>query len=83
MLRPGECADLGRRTCSAVIHAVEGQGSAEIDGVSFDWERHDTLAVPPHAPGLLQNGSGTRPAFLFVVDDAPLHRKLRIYREYA
>ena len=83
LLRPGECAELGRRTCSAVIHAVEGQGSAEIDGVSFDWERHDTLAVPPHAPGLLQNGSGTRPAFLFVVDDAPLHRKLRIYREYA
>jgi gentisate 1,2-dioxygenase len=82
MLRPGESADLGRRTCSAVIHAVEGHGSSEVDGSSFDWDLHDTMAIPPHAPCTLQNGSATRPAFLFIVDDAPLHRKLAIYREY-
>ena len=82
MLRPGENADLGRRTCSAVTHVVEGHGSCEIDDSDFDWNPHDMTVIPPHASCTLRNHSSSSPAFLFIVDDAPLHRKLGFYREY-
>ena len=82
MLRPGESADLGRRTCSAVTHVVEGHGSSEIDDSDFDWYPHDMTVIPPHASCTLRNHSSSSPAFLFIVDDAPLHRKLGFYREY-
>ena len=42
-------------------------------------ETADTLAAPTHADVLLANASGVAPAHLFVVDDAPLQRKLGIY----
>ena len=82
MLRPGENADLGRRTCSAVTHVVEGHGSCEIDDSDFDWNPHDMTVIPPHASCTLRNHSSSSPAFLFIVDDAPMHRKLGFYREY-
>ena len=82
MLRPGENADLGRRTCSAVTHVIEGHGSSEIDDSDFDWNPHDMTVIPPHASCTLRNHSSSSPAFLFIVDDAPLHRKLGFYREY-
>ena len=80
MLRPGENADLGRRTCSAVTHGIEGHGSSEIDDSDFDWNPHDMTVIPPHASCTLRNHSSSSPAFLFIVDDAPLHRKLGFYR---
>ena len=82
MLRPGEECKLPRRSASAVLHAVEGRGHAEIDAASFAWREHDTLAVPTHASLTIANGSATRPAFLFMVDDAPLQRRIHIYQEF-
>jgi gentisate 1,2-dioxygenase len=78
-LRPGEELRLPRRSSSAVMHVVEGEGSAVIDGAEHRYSQTDTLAVPTHADVRLGNASGTAPAFLFVVDDAPLQRKLGIY----
>ena len=40
-------------------------------------------AFPTHADLMLINASGTSPAYLFVVDDAPLQRKLGIYEVHA
>jgi len=82
MLRPGEVCKLPRRSAAAVLHAVEGRGDAEIDGVSFAWREHDTLAVPTHASLAIANGSAKRPSFLFMVDDAPLQRRIHIYQEF-
>ena len=82
MLRPGESAQINRRTCSAVIHAIEGSGQCSIEDRQFDWKKNDTLSVPPHDLCQLVNGSSSDPAFLFLVDDEPMHRKLGIYREY-
>jgi len=82
MLRPGESADLGRRTCSAVTHVIEGVGSSEIDDSAFSWNPRDITVIPPHASCTLHNQSSSKPAFLLIVDDAPLHRKLGFYREY-
>jgi gentisate 1,2-dioxygenase len=82
MLRPGEECRLRRRSASSVLHIVEGEGSAAIDGKCLRFEPADTVACPTHAEVTLANGSGTRPAFLFVVDDAPLQRKLGIYEQF-
>jgi gentisate 1,2-dioxygenase len=82
MLRPGEEVLLPRRSASGLLKVVEGRGQADIDGQGFDWEQHDIMAVPTHSPVKLANRSNSQPAYLFIVDDAPLHRKLGIYEEY-
>lgn len=83
MLRPGQTARLSRRSASAVLHVVEGQGQAEIDGITLDWSEADTIAVPTHAHIAITNSSTSAPAFLFMVDDAPMQRKLGFYEEFA
>ena len=39
----------------------------------------DTACVPGYTGVTLHNASATEPAFLFVADEAPLHRKLGVY----
>lgn len=82
MLRPGEELRTKRRSSSAVLHVVEGAGRAAIDGVEFAFERADTIAVPTHARVQLANASSQRPAILFVVDDAPLQRRMAIHQVF-
>lgn len=81
MLRPGESLRLPRRSCSQVFHVVEGTGESAVNGVDYRWEQADVIATPAHARMELSNSSDSQPAFLFLVDDAPLHRKLKIYME--
>ena len=82
MLRAGEAVRLRRCSASAVLHAVEGSGTALVDGVTLPFGEADTIAVPTHAEVRLANASGRAPAFLFIVDDAPLQRKLGFYEEF-
>ena len=82
MLRPGAEVKLPRRSCSTVLNAIEGNGVSEINGQDFKWAEHDITAIPPHAQVQIQNSSSDKPAYLFMVDDAPLHRKLKIYQEF-
>lgn len=82
MLRPGEEIQMVRRSSSAAFHVVEGEGSAVIDGSKVSFVESDTFAAPTHATITLRNGSSKEPAFLFLVDDAPLHRKLGFYEEF-
>lgn len=82
MLRPGEEIHLAKRSASAVMHGVEGAGTAEIDDISHSFVEADTIAVPTHAEVTLSNASGKEPAYVFMVDDAPLHRKLGIYEVF-
>jgi len=82
MLRPGETLRLPRRSASAVLHVIEGSGTALVDGTTLAFEEADTMAVPTHARMVLANGSSRVPAFVFMVDDAPLQRKLRIYQVF-
>lgn len=79
MLRPGELARLQKRSASAVVHIVDGAADIEVDGVSFSVTEADTFAIPTHAKVSMSNRSSAKPAFAFVVDDAPLQRKLGIY----
>lgn len=82
MLRPGEELRLPRRSASALIHVIEGEGEAEIDGETLVFAEADSIAVPTHADVGLANRSVGRPAFLFVIDDAPMQRKLGFYEEF-
>jgi gentisate 1,2-dioxygenase len=79
MLRPGETVTIPRRSASAVFHVVEGAGTAITGGVEHAFEEADTVAVPTHAVVRLVNASAREPAFLFMVDDAPLQRKLGFF----
>lgn len=83
MLRPGERVAMPRRSASAVVHVVSGTGRATIDAATHNFTEADTMAVPTHARVTLENGSADEPAYLFMVDDAPLHRKLGIYEVFA
>jgi gentisate 1,2-dioxygenase len=82
MLRPGEEAAPVRRSASAVMHVIEGAGEAEIDGERLGFNEADIFSVPTHSTVRLVNGSKSKPAFLFVVDDAPMQRKLGFYEEF-
>ena len=82
-LRPGEELAIPRRSASAVLHVVEGSGVAVVDEATHRFEPTDTLAVPTHAVVRLGNASRTSSAYLFVVDDAPLQRKLGIHEVFA
>jgi gentisate 1,2-dioxygenase len=39
----------------------------------------DTCCAPGYTPVTLKNHSATEPACIFMVDEAPLHRKLGVY----
>lgn len=78
-LRPGETLRLPRHSASSVINVVDGAGTVEIDGVSLAFEAFDTMAVPTHAEVRIENASAAQPAHLFVVDDAPMQKKLGFY----
>jgi gentisate 1,2-dioxygenase len=82
MLRPGETLKLDRRSASMVLHVIEGEGQALVDNVGLSWDVSDTFAVPTHAEITLANRSAAKPAFLFVIDDAPLQRRLGIYQTF-
>jgi len=81
-LRPGEALQMMKRSASSVMHVVEGAGTATVDRTTHQFEQTDTFAVPTHAQVRLVNGSSTTSTYLFVVDDAPLQRKLGIYEVF-
>jgi gentisate 1,2-dioxygenase len=52
---------------------------ARIDERAFQLAEADTCCAPGYATVTLRNRSAGAPAFLFIADEAPLHRKLGIY----
>jgi gentisate 1,2-dioxygenase len=51
--------------------ATEAQG--------FDLVVADTCCIPGYTGTTLTNASANAPAFLFLADESPLHRKLGVY----
>jgi gentisate 1,2-dioxygenase len=78
-LKAREPTRMPRRSASAVLHIVEGEGAAFVDGTRLGFSESDTLAVPTHAE-LIIEATGDGPLYLFMVDDAPLQRKLGIFQ---
>jgi gentisate 1,2-dioxygenase len=80
MLRPAQTLELPARSPATVFHTIEG--SVELgtgDGARFTLEAADTACVPGYTGARLVNRSASEPAFLFVADESPLHRKLGVY----
>ena len=79
MLRAGQTLRLPARSPAMVFHIIEGGVTARIDESEFTLTEADTCCAPGYASITLQNRSASAPAFLFIADESPLHRKLGIY----
>jgi len=81
MLRPGEALRLPVRSPAAVFHLIEGAAEARIGSQNFTLAESDTCCAPGYTPVTLVNRSGATPAFFFVADETPLHRKLGVFEQ--
>jgi len=79
MLRPGQALALPARSPAAVFHLIEGRAAVQADSARFELAEADTCCAPGYTPVTLANASATAPAFFFIADESPLHRKLGVY----
>jgi gentisate 1,2-dioxygenase len=79
MLRPGQTLRLPARSPAMVLHAIEGAAEVEVGDQRFALAEADTCCAPGYTAVVLRNASATAPAFLFIADESPLHRKLGIH----
>ena len=78
MLRPGQTLRLPVRSPAVVFHQIEGQVEARIAGQTFTLAEADTCCAPGYTATTLCNLSADQPAFVFMADESPLHRKLGV-----
>jgi gentisate 1,2-dioxygenase len=79
LLRPGEETRWKRETANVFYIALEGSGSTEIGGQSFDWAEND-IFVAPNFLWRRHLNSGAKDAVLYAVSDQPLLEKIGQYR---
>ncbi|MBS0345909.1 MAG: cupin domain-containing protein [Proteobacteria bacterium] len=79
MLRPGQTLDLPVRSPAMVFHLIEGGIEVSIGDNSFALAEADTCCAPGYTPVRLRNRSSNSPAFVFIADETPLHRKLGVF----
>jgi gentisate 1,2-dioxygenase len=79
MLRPGQTLNMPARSPACVFHLIEGQADVNIEGQNFALVEADTCCAPGYTPVTVSNRSNSKPAFFFLADEAPLHRKLGVY----
>jgi len=76
MLRPGQALCLPVRSPASVFHVIEGSVTVQVEDQRFGLAEADTCCAPGYSAVSLINHSGGSPAFLFIADETPLHRKL-------
>ncbi len=79
LLRPGEETRFKRETSGTLYQIIEGRGTTEIAGQSFDWEKNDIFVVPGFAWRRHVN-RGDADAILYAISDMPLLEKIGQYR---
>jgi gentisate 1,2-dioxygenase len=79
MLRPGQVLRLPARSPAAVFHVIEGGAEATVGEQRFVMNEADTCCAPGYTAITLANRSAQQPAFLFIADETPLHRKLGVF----
>ncbi len=79
MLRPGQTLNLPTRSPAQVFHLIEGGVDVATCGKTFSLVEADTCCAPGYEPVALSNRSTEHPAFVFIADESPLHRKLGVY----
>ncbi len=79
MLRPGQTLRLPVRSPAVVFHQIEGSSQLSAAEAAHTLLEADTCCAPGYTEVTLRNLSTTQPAFLFMADESPLHRKLGVY----
>ena len=79
MLRPNQTLELPVRSPAMVFHLIEGSVDVKIEGERFTLAEADTCCAPGYSAVALHNRSASAPAFLFLADESPLHRKLGVF----
>jgi len=79
MLRPGQTLKLPVRSPAMVFHSIEGAIDVVIEDQKFTLAEADTCCTPGYAAVTLRNRSASTPAFLFIADETPLHKKLGVF----
>lgn len=79
MLRPGQTLTLPARSPSQVFHLIEGAATVTVLDQSFTLAEADTCCTPGYEAVTLRNLQADQPAFVFIADESPLHRKLGVY----
>jgi gentisate 1,2-dioxygenase len=79
MLRPGQALRLPARSSSQVFHLIEGGVDVQVLDSHFTLIEADTCCTPGYEAVTVANRSATEPAFVFIADESPLHRKLGVY----
>jgi gentisate 1,2-dioxygenase len=76
MLRSGERLRLTVRSPASIYHVIEGNVEITSGTNQFILTEADTCCIPGFSDIALNNRSERQPAFIFIADEAPLHRKL-------
>ena len=79
MLRPGQSLKLPVRSPAMVFHLIEGGAEILIEDQAYTLAEADTCCAPGYTPVTLRNRSAETPAFIFIADETPLHRKLGVF----
>ena len=79
MLRPGQLLKLPVRSPAMVFHLIEGAADVTVEGERFELDEADTCCAPGYSEVTLANRSASAPAFFFIADESPLHRKLGVF----
>jgi gentisate 1,2-dioxygenase len=79
MLRPAQTLRLPVRSPAMVFHLIEGAMVVHIEDATFTLAEADTCCAPGYAEVTLRNASATAPAFAFIADETPLHKKLGVF----
>jgi gentisate 1,2-dioxygenase len=79
MLRPGQSLALPARSPAMVFHLIEGGADLDIADQTYTLAEADTCCAPGYTAVTLRNRSEKTPAFFFIADETPLHRKLGVF----
>jgi len=83
MLRPGEHTKMHRHNSNALYYAFNGSGTTFVNDQRFAWEQGDCFVVPSWSWHSHENRSRKEEAILFSLNDTPLMKTLKLYREQA
>ncbi len=79
MLRPGQTLTLPARSPASVFHLIEGGIDVRVEDQTFTLAEADTCCAPGYTAVTLRNRAASAPAFIFIADETPLHRKLGVF----
>ena len=80
MLRPGQTLMLPVRSPAMVFHLIEGGVEVKVQDQAFRLAEADTCCAPGYSAVSLYNRESDKPAFIFIADESPLHRKLGVFK---